>query len=65
MDKLLPFIQIVCALGAATILGNWFLTEARKSKKLGKPWYTAYLSAPGIIILVLIVLLPLIVRHFK
>ena len=65
MAKLLPFIQIVCALAAAATLGNWFLTEVKKSKILGKPWYAAYLSTPGIVILLLIVLLPLIVRSLK
>ncbi len=65
MANILPIIQIVCALAAAAILGNWFLAEARKSKILGKPWYATYLSTPGIIILLLIVLLPLIVRSLK
>ena len=65
MAKFLPFIQFACALAAAAILGNWFLSEARKSKKLGKPWYAPYLSIPGIIILLLIILLPLIVRSLK
>jgi len=59
------FLPLVCALAAAAILGNWFLAEARKSKILGKPWYATYLSTPGIIILLLIVLLPLIVRSMK
>ncbi len=65
MEKFLPIIQVVCALAAATILGNWFLTEVRKTKKLGKPWYMAYLTTPGIIILLLIFLLPLIAYNFR
>ncbi len=59
------FLPLICALAAAVILGNWFLTEVRKSKILGRPWYAAYLSIPGIIILLLVVLLPLIVRSLK
>lgn len=62
MTKFLPFIQFACALAAAMILGNWFLTEIRKTRALGKPWYAAYLSTPGIIIILLIILLPLIAR---
>jgi hypothetical protein len=65
MAEFLPIIQLVCALTAAVILGNWFLTEVRKSKILGRPWYAAYLSTPGIVILLLVVLLPLIVGSLK
>jgi hypothetical protein len=62
MAKLLPVIQFACALAAAMILGNWFLTEFRNTRALGKPWYAAYLTTPGIIIILLIILLPLIAR---
>jgi hypothetical protein len=65
MAKFLPILQVACALAAAAILGNWFLLEARKAKKMGKPWYAPYLSTPGIIILLIVVLLPLIVRNLK
>ena len=65
MAKFLPIIQFACILAAAAILGNWFLKEIRKAKIMGKPWYAPYLSTPGIIILLLIVLLPLIARSLK
>jgi hypothetical protein len=44
------------------ILGNWFLIEHKKAKIAGKPWYASYLSPPGVLIMGLIVLLPLLVR---
>jgi len=59
------FLPLICVLAAAAILGNWFLTEVRKSKILGRPWYAAYWSIPGIVIILLVVLLPLIVRSLK
>jgi len=37
-------------LGAA-ILGNWFLAEVKKSRRFNLPWYSAYLSPPGLLIL--------------
>jgi len=60
MGTLIPLVQAVCALAAAMVLGNWYLTEYRKLKALAKPWYAIYLSAPGIIIIGLIFLLPLV-----
>jgi hypothetical protein len=54
-------IQAVCVLIAASIVGNWFLAELRKSKTCGKPWYAVYLTPPGILIVVVILLVPVIV----
>jgi len=53
-------LQAACALGAAAVLGNWFLAELRKAQAAGKPWYSSYLTVPGIIIMGIMVLLPLI-----
>lgn len=36
---------------AAGILGNWFLSEVKQAKMKKKPWYTPYLSVPGLLIL--------------
>ncbi len=36
---------------AAAILGNWFLAEVRAARRRGRPWYAAYLSVPGLLIL--------------
>jgi len=54
-------IQAVCALGAAIIVGNWFLAENRKAKRAGKKWYAVYLTPPGILIIAIILILPFVV----
>jgi hypothetical protein len=53
-------VKLVAVLVAAGILGNWFLTEVKKGKARRKPWYAPYLSPPGLIILGIILLLPII-----
>ena len=52
------FIKAIALLLAAGILGNWFLSEVKKAKIQKEPWYKAYLSPPGLIILAVILLLP-------
>jgi hypothetical protein len=47
-------IIILTTLMAAVLIGNWFLEEVAESGKSGRPWYTPYLSIPGIVILVAI-----------
>jgi hypothetical protein len=47
---------------AAGILGQWYLTEYRKARMAGLPWYRAYFSLPGILIVLLILLLPILAR---
>ena len=63
MDSFLQIIKYVPALIAALLLGNWFMAEARKAKAARKPWYAAYLTAPGILIL-LALTLPILVKLF-
>jgi hypothetical protein len=49
-----PFIQLaklIPVVLAAAVLGNWFLSEFKKSRRRNLPWYTAYLSPPGLLIL--------------
>ena len=48
---LLNLIKYVAVLVAAIIIGNWFLTEARKAKANKEPWYKPYVSLPGLIML--------------
>jgi hypothetical protein len=49
---------------AAILIGNWFLAEVKKSKIKRAPWYTPYLSVPGLIILAALSL-PLLFWLFK
>lgn len=60
MDWLLAMVKIAAILLAAGILGNWFLKEVKQAKLSGRPWYTPYLTAPGILVLIIAVLLPIL-----
>lgn len=64
MSSIVLLIKYGCALVAAMLLGNWFLAELRKARATAKPWYAAYVSVPGILILIIIILLPIAVRFF-
>jgi hypothetical protein len=49
--NLFTLVKYVAVLVAASIIGNWFLSEVRKAKLKKEPWYKPYLSVPGLIIL--------------
>lgn len=51
MPSVIPIIKIVVILVAAGILGNMFLTEARKARAARLPWYTPYFTLPGFLVL--------------
>jgi hypothetical protein len=59
---MLKIVQLIAVLLAACILGNWYLAEYKKARAAGLPWYRAYFSLPGILIILLIFLLPLLAR---
>ena len=59
---MLKILQFICVLVAASILGQWYLAEYRKARIKALPWYRTYFSLPGILIVVLILLLPIIAR---
>jgi hypothetical protein len=50
---------MIAVLVAAILIGNWFLAEARRARLERKPWYQPYLSIPGILIM-LALLLPIL-----
>ncbi|MFP4308704.1 MAG: hypothetical protein ACLFPR_05780 [Desulfococcaceae bacterium] len=60
MESFLAAIKAVAALMAAMILGNWFLAEVKRAKANGAPWYQPYLTAPGFMILVLVLGVPVL-----
>lgn len=62
---MLKIIQLICVLIAASILGQWYLAEYRKARTKALPWYRAYFSLPGILIVLLILLLPIIARFIQ
>ena len=65
MTIVAKLISYGCILAAAAIVGNWFLAELRKAKAARLPWYSAYLSPPGILILIIVILLPIIASLLK
>jgi hypothetical protein len=64
MSGLFGLLKVIAPLIAAVIVGNWFLSEAKRAKIVGKPWYSPYLSIPGIFILV-ILMIPLVLWMLK
>lgn len=64
LETTILFVQFGCALVAAGVLGNWYLAEFRRLKAAGKPWYAAYLTPPGLIIIAVLLSLPLIRLFF-
>ena len=55
-------IKAVAVLIAALILGNSFLAELKKARALNLPWYKPYLTPPGIVILIVILVVPIILK---
>ncbi len=51
MNAISEILRLLSVLLGAAILGNWFLSEVRAARRRGRPWYTAYFSAPGVLIL--------------
>ena len=65
MPPLIQIIRMAAVLAAAVLIGNWFLRELRSARQRGKPWYAAYLTPPGILIIVSAVFLPLAAWYFS
>jgi hypothetical protein len=59
MDALIDLMKVCAVLIASAMLGNWFLLEVKASKRRRAPWYTPYLSVPGLLVITFIILVPL------
>ncbi len=59
VSQIESLIKIIAVLVAAIVIGNWFLAEVKKARLERKPWYQPYLSIPGILIM-LALLLPIL-----
>jgi hypothetical protein len=57
---LLAVIKAAAVLAAAIMLGNWFMAELKKARRHKAPWYKPYVSPPGLLMLFLILVLPLV-----
>ena len=51
LDQIIYLLQMGAVLIAALIIGNWFMSEVKKVRLRKEPWYRAYLSLPGIVII--------------
>ena len=58
-SALITALKLVAVMLAAAILGNWFLAELKKARIARAPWYKPYLSTPGLLILIAL-LLPIV-----
>ena len=60
----LLILKYVAVLAAAGIVGNSFLKELKKARALDLPWYRPYLTLPGVVILIAL-LIPIFIRYFR
>ncbi|MEE4357183.1 MAG: hypothetical protein V2I97_12010 [Desulfococcaceae bacterium] len=61
---MLNVLKMIAALAAASMLGNWFLSEVRQARARQEPWYRPYMSIPGILILIFLSL-PVFIWLFR
>jgi len=59
----MTILKAIPILIAAFMLGNWFLSEVKKAKAARKPWYSPYLTVPGILVLATL-MIPIFLRFF-
>jgi hypothetical protein len=59
VSTLTTIVRIIAPLLAAILVGNWFLAEVKKARFKGAPWYQPYISIPGVLI-ILAILIPII-----
>ena len=65
MQTVIDLLKLAVVLAAAMMLGNWFLAEVKAARAQNKPWYTPYLSVPGIAIIVIAIALPLVLWYWR
>ena len=58
MANLVLLVKMIACLAGGIALGNWFLNRVRQGKRRGEPWYKAYMSAPGLVVILALILLP-------
>jgi hypothetical protein len=61
---LTTIVRIIAPLAAAILVGNWFMSEVKKARFKGAPWYQAYVSIPGLLIF-LAILIPVVLWIIK
>jgi heme O synthase-like polyprenyltransferase len=58
VEIFITIVKFVAILAAAATIGNWYQSNIKKTRAQGRPWYTPYLSLPGILILAIVIGLP-------
>jgi hypothetical protein len=64
VETLITIARIIAPLVAAILLGNWFMSEVKKARFKGAPWYQPYISIPGLLI-ILAILVPIVLWIIK
>jgi hypothetical protein len=65
VDTLATILKIIAPLVAAILVGNWFMSEVKKARFRGAPWYQPYISIPGLLIILAVLLLPIVLWIIK
>ncbi len=65
MSNIIEILKLVPILIAALLLGNWFMAELKSARLQGKPRWAPYLSAPGLLIIAAVVVLPIVMWFLK
>ncbi len=65
METLTTIVRIIAPLVAAILVGNWFMSEVRKARFKNAPWYQPYISIPGLLIILAVLLLPIVLWIIK
>lgn len=61
---MLTAVKYIAVLVAAIIVGSSFQKELRKARALNLPWYRPYLTLPGIVIIIAI-LMPIAIKLLR
>jgi hypothetical protein len=56
MEINFSLIKMAAVIGCGLLLGHMFFEEVKKAKRTGAPWYTPYLTAPGVLTLLALML---------
>jgi len=65
LSAVISLLKMAAVLLAASLLGNWFLSELKKARVFQKPWYTPYLTLPGLLIIIIAMFIPVVVWFYQ
>jgi hypothetical protein len=64
LSAVISLLKMAAVLIAASLLGNWFLSELKKARALQKPWYAPYLTLPGLLMIIAL-FIPIVVWVYQ